>query len=141
MSRILAVDYGCKRVGIAVSDPLKIIASPLVTIETGNLFNFLKNYFIENQIEKIVIGYPKKLNNKPANITEEIDTVIKYLNTNYPKIEIVKFDERFTSKIAFNAMIESGISKKKRQDKALIDKIAATLILEDYLERLNNSNS
>ena len=131
--RILAIDYGKKRTGIAVSDPLKMIAGSLATIETPQLLAFLKNYFEKEDVEKIVIGYPKTLNNQPAEITAEIENFAKILKKEFPSIEIDFFDERFTSKMAFQTMLDSGISKAKRKNKALIDKISATIILQEYL--------
>jgi putative Holliday junction resolvase len=137
MSRILAIDYGKKRTGIAISDTLQIIAGGLTTIETPQLLPFLKEYFLKENIEKIVIGYPKYLDNQPANIAADIEIFSKILKKNFPEISIEFFDERFTSKLAFQTMLESGISKKKRKNKALIDKISATIILENYLEAQN----
>jgi len=131
--RILAIDYGKRRTGLAVSDPLKMIAGSLATIETPELFSFLKNYLEKENVEKIVIGYPKHLNNQPAEITAEIDNFAQILKKEFPSVEIVFFDERFTSKMAFQTMLDSGISKTKRKNKALIDKISATIILQNYL--------
>ncbi|MDR3327934.1 MAG: Holliday junction resolvase RuvX [Prevotellaceae bacterium] len=133
MSRILSIDYGSKRTGIAVSDPLQIIAGALTTIETPNLIFFLKDYFSKEKVEKIVFGYPKHLNNQPADIVKDIEKICNKIKEEFPNVAIDFIDERFTSKIAFNTMIKSGINKKQRQNKALIDKIAATIILEDYL--------
>ena len=134
MSRILAIDYGRKRTGIAVTDTLQMIAGSLSTVETHELLPFLQNYFAKESVEKIVIGYPKTLNNQPAEITADIDNFTKILRQNFPATEIVFFDERFTSKIAFQTLIDSGIGKEKRKNKALIDKISATIILQEYLE-------
>jgi len=139
MSRILSLDYGRKRTGIAVSDDLQMIAGSLTTVETPELLPFLKNYFEKEDVKKVVIGYPKTLNNQPAEIIEEIENFAKILKKEFPLIEIDFFDERFTSKMAFQTMIDSGISKKKRQNKALIDKISATIILQDYLEKISFS--
>jgi putative Holliday junction resolvase len=138
MSRILAIDYGKKRTGIAVSDTLQMIAGGLAAVKTPELLAFLKNYFEKEKIEKIVVGYPKHLNNQPAEIAQEIEVFAENLKKTFPEIEIVFFDERFTSKIAFQTMLESGIGKAKRRDKALIDKISATIILENYLETKRN---
>ena len=135
--RILSIDYGKKRTGLAVSDPLQMIAGSLATIETPELLAFLKNYFAKEKVEKIVIGYPKTLDNQPAEITSEIENFAQILKKEFPSIEIVFFDERFTSKMAFQTMLESGISKEKRKNKALIDKISATIILQEYLEKVN----
>jgi len=137
MSRILSIDYGRKRTGIAVSDNLQMIAGGLATIETHELLPFLKNYLEKEKVEKIVIGYPKTLNNLPAEIIPEIENFTKTVKKEFPSIEIDFFDERFTSKMAFQTMIESGINKEKRKNKALIDKISATIILQDYLEKMS----
>jgi len=134
--RILAIDYGKKRTGIAVSDPLQMISGGLTTIETPELLVFLKNYFEKEDVEKVVIGYPKHLNNQPAEITAEIDNFAQILKKEFPSIEIEFFDERFTSKMAFQTMLDSGISKTKRKNKALIDKISATIILQNYLGKV-----
>jgi len=137
MSRILAVDYGEKRTGIAVTDALQMIAGGLETVDTSQLIPFLKNYFEKEEVEKIVIGYPKHLNNQPAEIAAEVENFAKNLKKEFPLLEIDFFDERFTSKIAFQTMLASGIGKEKRKNKALIDKISATIILENYLESKN----
>jgi len=137
MSRILSIDYGIKRTGIAVSDNLQMIAGSSTTIETPELLPFLKNYFEKEDVAKIILGYPKTLNNQPAEIIPEIENFAQILKKEFPSIEIDFFDERFTSKMAFQTMIDSGISKKKRKNKALIDKISATIILQDYLETKN----
>ena len=141
MARILAIDYGKKRTGIAVSDTLQIIAGGLTTIETPELLIFLKNYFEKENVEKIVIGYPKHLDNQPANIIPDIENFAEILRKSFPQTAIDFFDERFTSKMAFQTMIDSGIGKEKRKNKALIDKISATILLENYLEAKNYSHS
>jgi len=136
MSRILAIDYGKKRTGIAVSDPLQMIAGSLATIETLEILTFLKNYVEKEEVEKIVIGYPKTLNNQLAEITAEIENFAQILKKEFSIIKIEFFDERFTSKMAFQTMLKSGIGKEKRKNKALIDKISATIILQNYLEKV-----
>ena len=137
MARILAIDYGKKRTGIAVTDPLQIIASGLTTVETINNLVFLKNYIKKEEVETIVVGYPFKMENtKTADSLPLIDGFIKKLKKSFPNIPIVKEDEHFTSKMAVQAMIEGGVKKMKRRDKALVDKISASLILKSYLERI-----
>jgi putative Holliday junction resolvase len=132
--RILSIDYGKKRTGIAVSDNLQMIAGGLATVDTPLLSTFLQDYFTKEQVGKIVIGYPKHLNNQPADIVPEIENFAKTLQKNFPDKEIIFFDERFTSKIAFQTMIDGGLSKKQRQNKALVDKISAVVILQNYME-------
>jgi len=137
LARILAIDYGKKRTGIAVTDPLQIIASGLTTVETINNLVFLKNYIKKEEVETIVVGYPFKMENtKTADSLPLIDGFIKKLKKSFPNIPIVKEDEHFTSKMAVQAMIEGGVKKMKRRDKALVDKISASLILKSYLERI-----
>lgn len=137
MGRILAIDFGRKRVGIAVTDPLKIIANGLTTVHSKDIFTFLEDYFENNDVEAIVIGYPTTLRNEGAESLKYINPFIKKLKLKYPKMNLELFDERFTSKMAFDAMIEGGLKKKARQDKALIDKISATIILQSYMESKN----
>lgn len=134
MARLIAIDYGEKRTGIAVTDPLCIIANGLTTVKTSELLKFLEQYFTNEKVDKLIIGYPKTLQNKPAAIISKIDEFTNVISQKYPHIEIIRHDERFTSKLAFQTMIDSGISKKARQNKALIDQISATIILRDYLE-------
>jgi putative Holliday junction resolvase len=133
MGRILALDYGKKRTGIAVTDELQIIASGLTTVETKEIFNFLKNYISLEKVETFVVGEPKQMNNTPSESEELIKKFLVQLQKNFPDIPIVRVDERFTSKMAFQTMIDAGLKKKKRQNKALIDEISATLILQNYL--------
>lgn len=133
MGRIMAIDYGTKRTGIAVTDELQLIASGLTTVETPQLLNFLKNYLISEDVESIVLGEPKRMNNEPSAIEEEILKFRSSIVNKYPTLTIIRQDERFTSKLAFQTMIDSGIGKKKRKNKALVDQISATIILQDYL--------
>ena len=133
MSRILSIDFGSKRCGIAVTDESQIIASGLTTIETDNLIDFLKTYFRNEDIELIVVGMPKNMLNQNSLIEPLILKYIKIININFPTITIERFDERFTSKLAFRAMIDGGLKKKKRKIKATIDMVSATIILQDYL--------
>ena len=139
MARILAIDYGQKRTGIAVTDTLQMIANGLTTIETPKLYTFLADYFAREEVETIVIGYPKTLRNEPAEVTKLINPFIERLRKLYPDKKIELIDERFTSKMAFQTMIDSGIGKKARQNKALIDQISATIILQNYLESMHNA--
>ncbi|WP_152287821.1 Holliday junction resolvase RuvX [Flavicella marina] len=133
MGKIMALDFGKKRTGIAVTDDLQIIASGLTTIETPKLLDFLSKYTNEETVESFVIGKPKQMNNTDSESEVLIIEFIKKIKARFPKIPIVREDERFTSKMAFQTMIDSGLSKKKRRDKALIDEISATIILQSYL--------
>ena len=135
MARILAIDYGTKRVGLAVTDPLQIIATALETIHSQDLFSYIKNYITTEEVERIVIGMPKNLKNEATNATPHVVGVVRKLKKTFAEIAISEIDERFTSKIAFNTMIDSGISKKKRAEKGTIDKLSATIILQSYLEK------
>lgn len=134
MPRILSIDFGSKRCGIAITDESQIIASGLITITTDNLIDFLKNYFKNEQVEIIVIGQPKNMLNQDSLIEPLILKYIKIINNNFPEIIIERFDERFTSKLAFRTMIDGGLNKKKRKNKATIDMVSATIILQDYLQ-------
>ena len=138
MGRILAIDFGEKRIGLAQTDEMKLIASPLDTISSKDIFTYLDNYFKTENIESIVIGEPKTLDNKPALITEKIIAFKNRLNKMCKK-PIYMIDERFTSRIAIKSMIEMNIKKHKRRDKSLVDKISATLILQSFLDREKNT--
>lgn len=133
MGRILSIDYGRKRVGLAVSDPMKIIATGLATVHPNELFDFIKDYTQKENVETIVVGYPVDLKNEPAEALRYINPFLKKLVKEYPTINIEIFDERFTSKLAKIAMIEGGLKKMKRQDKALIDKLSAIIILQSFM--------
>ena len=133
MPKIVAIDYGKKRTGIATTDDLQIIASGLTTVATEKLIPFLQEFFEREKVEKIVVGLPKKLNNTPSEIESEIVVFIEQFQKHFPLIPVERMDERFTSKIAFQSMIDSGLKKKSRQNKALLDEISATLILQSYL--------
>ena len=142
MARILAFDYGKKRTGIAVTDPLQIIASGLPTVETGNLFDFLKKYLEIEQVERFVVGYPTPMENTThSQSLPLINIFVKDLKKRYPSIPVELEDEHFTSKLAVRAMIDGGVKKMKRRDKGLIDKVSASIILQSYLERKQNNNS
>lgn len=141
MGRILAIDFGTKRIGIAVTDPMKIFASPLDTVRNCDFMEYLDNYIKKEEVEALVIGYPKQMNNTPSESVRYINPFIKKLRTKYPEIKISLADERFTSRMAFQTMIDGGVKKKNRQDKSLVDKISASIILQSYLEyELNKKN-
>ena len=133
MGRILAIDYGTKRTGLAVTDEMQIIASGLTTVETKELIAFLKNYVATENVEKFVVGLPKQMDNTASESEIYIQKFLEKLAKAIPHIPVHRVDERFTSKMAFQTMIDSGLKKKQRQNKALIDEISATLILQSYL--------
>ena len=133
MARILAIDYGVKRTGIAVTDELQIIASGLITVKTGELIKFLIDYTNKEQVELFIVGLPKQMNNSDSESEKHIHSLLKQLKKSLPKIPIKRIDERFTSKIAFQTMIDSGLKKKQRRNKGLVDEISATIILQSYL--------
>lgn len=135
MGRIVALDYGKVRTGIAVTDELQLIASGLTTVNTKELLNFLRTYVEQEKVEKFVVGEPRQMNNQPSESEELIKPFLRTLEGVFPKIPVVRQDERFTSKMAVQSMIDSGIGKQKRKDKALIDEISATIILQAYLNR------
>lgn len=135
MARLLSIDYGKKRTGIAVTDDFQIIASGLTTVNSDELLDFLKKYLATENVEKIIIGDPKRLNNEPSEVAPLINVFIEKLKEVFPVMQIERMDERFTSKMAFQTMIDSGLKKKQRQNKALIDEIAATIILQDYMNK------
>ena len=137
MPRILAIDYGLKRTGIAVTDPLKIIATGLTTVESKKLIAFLKDYFSKEVVEQIIIGEPKNWDESDTHATPLVEKCILELQKNFPAIPIRKVDERFTSKMASRAMIDMGMKKKQRQNKALVDEIAATILLQEYLRSVS----
>ncbi|MCP2038888.1 Holliday junction resolvase RuvX [Chryseobacterium sp. HSC-36S06] len=135
MGKIMAVDYGKKRCGIAVTDEMQIIASGLDTVETQNIFQFCNRYFAENRVEAIVVGLPTDLKGNLSEIETEISGFIEKFKNQFPEIEVHRFDERFTSKMASFYISQSGKTKKKREEKGLIDKVSATLILQNFLEQ------
>lgn len=134
MGRILSIDYGKKRTGLAVTDPLKIIANGLTTVETSKLMDFLKAYMEKETVERIVVGLPKQMNGEESENMKNITPFVNRLKKLYPNLPVEFFDERFTSVLAHKAMLESGIGKKARQNKALVDEISATIILQGYME-------
>jgi putative Holliday junction resolvase len=135
MGRILSIDYGLKRTGIAVTDELQIIASGLTTIASETALAFLKDYFSKENVDKVLIGEPKQMNGQPSESSEIIEKFVTKFKLEFPEMKVERSDERFTSKMAFQTMIDSGLKKKQRQNKALIDEIAATIMLQDYLVR------
>ena len=135
MGQILAVDFGKKRCGLAATDDLRIIASGLDTVETTTLMEFLKNYFSENSVDEVVIGLPTDLKGNMSEVEQDIQKFIEEFKNEFPEVSVVRFDERFTSKIASYFISQSGKNKKQRQEKGLIDKVSATLILQQYLEQ------
>lgn len=136
MGRILAIDYGTKRTGLAVTDEMQIIASGLTTVETKALLPFLKNYISTEKVDKIVVGLPKQMDNTASESEVYIQKFLVQLAKAIPEIPVDRVDERFTSKMAFQTMIDSGLKKKQRKNKALVDEISATLILQSYLSSL-----
>ncbi|HOB23368.1 MAG TPA: Holliday junction resolvase RuvX [Kaistella sp.] len=135
MGKIMAIDYGKKRCGIAVTDDMQIIASGLETIETSDIFEFLKKYFVENQVDSIVVGLPTDLKGNLSEVETEILKFLERFKSEFPEVEIHRFDERFTSKMASFFISQSGKSKRKREEKGLIDKVSATIILQNFLEQ------
>lgn len=135
MPRILAIDYGQKRTGIAVTDDLQIIGSGLTTIPSETVIAFLKEYFAKENVAKVLIGEPKQMNGQPSESAPIIEVFVTKFKTAFPEMAVERVDERFTSKMAFQTMIDSGLKKKQRQNKALIDEISATIMLQDYLSR------
>lgn len=140
MGRIIAIDYGTKRVGVATTDPSRIIATGLTTIHPNELITYLKEYMKTETVDCIVIGDPKRMNNEPAQAAAGADQLTERLKKEFPNVQFDRMDERFTSKMAFGAMIEGGLKKKQRADKALIDKMSATIILQSYMEQQNSLN-
>ena len=138
MARIICIDYGGKRTGLAVTDPLQIIATALTTIETKTLIPFLKNYFLTEQVELILIGEPLNLDDTATHATPLVQQAIKQLQKEFPNIPLKTVDERFTSKMASQAMVQMGMKKKDRQIKGNVDQIAATIMLQEYLLSLQN---
>ena len=134
MGRILSIDYGGKRTGLAVTDPLKIIATGLCTVETAKLKAFLKDYFSKEQVEQVIIGMPVNWDDSATHATPLVQQFIKDFQKNFPSIPILEVDERFTSKLAAQAMLQMGLKKKQRQNKSMLDEIAATIMLQEYLQ-------
>jgi len=135
MGRIIGIDYGRKRVGLAVTDPLGIFASPLATINPGDFQHFISEYMLSETIDAFVIGYPVKMNNEPSESVTYINPFIRKLKKSFPDKTVHLVDERFTSQMALQTMIDGGVTKKGRQDKAMIDKISASIILQSFLDK------
>ncbi len=138
MGRILAIDYGSKRVGLAVTDPLRMIASGLITIHSKDLVKFLEDYFKKEIVDEIVIGEPKTMQNEKSDSARFIDPFVRHLEKKFPDKKIVRFDERFTSVLAHQTMLLGGVKKKDRQNKETVDLISAIIILQDYMSFLEN---
>ena len=134
MARIMAIDLGRKRCGIAVTDPLQIIANGLTTVHSSQVVDFVLNYMKQEEVETLVIGEPKDMKNNPSDCSKYIDPIVNRLKKLLPAMNIVRYDERFTSVMAHQTMIDAGLKKSKRQDKELVDTIAATIILQSYME-------
>ncbi|MBR2261266.1 MAG: Holliday junction resolvase RuvX [Paludibacteraceae bacterium] len=138
MGRILSIDYGKKRVGLAVTDPLQIIANGLTTVSSNDVYRFLEDYTRKEQVDKFVVGLPKTMKNEESESMKYIKPFVAGLKKRFPTIPIEMYDERFTSVIAHRAMLEGGLKKKERQNKALVDEMSATIILQSYMESRNN---
>lgn len=136
MARIICIDYGGKRTGIAVTDPMKIIATGLITIPSDELIAFLKNYFLNEQVERILIGDPRNLDDSPTHATPLVKKAIALLRKTFPQIPVEEVDERYSSKMAKAAMLEMGMKKKQRREKENVDVIAATILLQEYLKTI-----
>jgi putative Holliday junction resolvase len=134
MARLLAIDYGTKRCGIAVSDPMQIIAQGLTTVHSKDILSFLDTYFQKEAVQIIVVGEPKRMSGEATDATVHVNAFVKKLKEKFPAMKIERIDERFTSKMAFQTMIDSGLKKKARQNKELVDEISATIILQSYME-------
>jgi putative Holliday junction resolvase len=137
MGRIIGIDYGKKRVGLAVTDPLQSFASPFKTIIPQEFDNFISDYLQSEEVDAFVVGYPVQMNNKPSESVKYIDPFIRKLRSRFPEKQVYLVDERFTSQIAFRTMIEGGVKKKERQDKSMVDRISASIILQSWLDKKN----
>lgn len=133
MGRVLALDYGSKRTGIAITDELQLIASGLTTVATSTLMDFLKKYIASEKVDLVLVGEPKQKDGTHSNIEVDIQKFLKKFSETFPDLDVKRVDERYTSKMAFQTMIDSGLKKKQRQNKALVDEISATIILQEYL--------
>jgi putative Holliday junction resolvase len=137
MGRIMAIDYGTKRVGVAVTDSSRIIATGLKTVPAKDIISFLKKYFSKEQVDCLVLGEPKKLDNTPSDSAKYVEQFLVSLKKNFPDLKIERIDERFSSQMAFQTMIDSGLKKKDRQNKELVDEISATILLQSYMEKIS----
>lgn len=138
MGRIIGIDYGTKRIGLAVTDPLQMFASPMETVKTADFFTFIGQYMKKETVEAFVIGYPVQMNNKPSESVKWLEPFTKKLRNMFPEVPVHFVDERFTSQIALQAMISGGVRKNERRDKSLVDKISASLILQSFLDSRKN---
>ena len=133
MSRIMAIDYGLKRTGIAVTDPLKIIASALTMIESARIFTFLEEYLKKERVELILIGYPRNLDDSPTHLTADVKRIVGILKKKFPETPVKTIDERYSSLMASRAMVDMGMKKGRRREKGIVDQVAATMMLQEYL--------
>ena len=138
MGRILAIDYGTKRIGLAVSDPFQIFASPLDTVSPKEFDSFLEGYMKTEEVDAFVIGYPVTMNNQPSETVKYINPFIRKLKKTFPGKHLHLADERFTSQMAFRTMVDGGVKKKGRRDKSMVDKISASIILQSFLDKRSN---
>ncbi len=138
MNRIIGIDYGNKRIGLAVSDPLRIFASALDTVPSAKIIDYLQNYLQNEKVELFVVGFPRNMDNSPSQAAPQVEAFINLLKKKFPHIPIVLEDERFTSVLAHRAMIEGGMKKSERRNKSSVDKISAAIILQSYLDRTQN---
>lgn len=138
MGRLLCLDYGKKRVGIAVTDPLRIIAGGLKTVPTHHIRDYLKTYIAGEEVDRLVVGYPKTVRNEPSEAIRYIDPFIRWFRKEFPAIPVDLYDERFTSRMAERSLLEAGVPKLARRDKSLVDKVSASLILQSYLDASRN---
>jgi putative Holliday junction resolvase len=134
MGRIVAIDYGTKRTGLAVTDPLQIIATALDTVRSHDLIEYLKRYTLQEAVEAFVVGQPKQMDNSDSSVAVHVDAFVKHLKKQFPELPVYRVDERFTSQIALQTMITGGMKKKDRQNKANVDKISAVIILQSFME-------
>lgn len=141
MGRIMAIDYGRVRTGLAVTDPMRIIATALDTVGTPSLLSYIKDYCAREQVDVFVVGQAKQMDGTPSQSAELIEPFVVQLAATFPDKEVARIDERFTSKLAFRSMVDSGMKKKDRRDKGTIDRVAATIMLQDYMNSINNRNT
>ncbi len=141
MGRILAIDYGRKRVGLAVTDELQIIASALDTVPSAKIFEYLADYFRKEQVELVVVGEPRQMNNLASEAVKYIDPFVRKFTKTFPDVKLERFDERFTSKLAMQTMIDAGLKKKDRQNKATVDRISAVILLQSFMHSRQHSNN
>ena len=133
MTKFLGIDYGLKRIGLSITDEENIFAFPLTTVKSENIFKYFKDLFVKEKVSRVIIGHPKRFSGVDSEIESSIKMFIEKLKVKFPNLEVERYDERFTSKLASRAIVSSGMGKKKRADKSLIDKVSATIILQDYL--------